>query len=121
MKKRNVVLLILFVLIIAFILLPKLYPKDTIAYEDAVAKWAKGKFVTVDNKKIHYLEQGEGKPVILIHGFLYNTVMWKKNIEYLAKNFKVYTIDLWGWGYSERLKELNYSFDLYGKQVVGFA
>ena len=120
MKKRNVVLLILCALILIFILLPKLYHKDTITYDEAVAKWAKGKFITVDNKKVHYLEQGEGKPVILIHGFLYNTVMWKKNIEALAKNFKVYVIDLWGWGYSERLKELNYSFELYGKQVVGF-
>ncbi len=120
MKKRNVVLLILCVLILVFILLPRLYHKDTMAYEEAVAKWAKGKFVTVDGRKVHYLEQGEGKPVILIHGFLYNTVMWKKNIEALAKNFKVYVIDLWGWGYSERLKDLNYSFDLYGKQLVGF-
>ena len=120
MKKRNVVLLILCVLILGFFLLPKLYQKDSMNYEDAVNKWAKGKFVTVDNKKVHYLEQGEGKPVILIHGFLYNTVMWKKSIEDLAKKFKVYAIDLWGWGYSERLKDLNYSFDLYGKQVVGF-
>jgi len=120
MKKRNIVLLVLVLLVLFFILLPKFYHKDSMAYEEAVAKLAKGKFVTVDNKKVHYLEQGEGKPVILIHGFLYNTVMWKKNIEALAKNFKVYVIDLWGWGYSERLKELNYSFDLYGKQVIGF-
>jgi pimeloyl-ACP methyl ester carboxylesterase len=46
--------------------------------------------------------------------------MWKKNIEDLAKKFKVYTIDLWGWGYSERLEDLNYSFEGYAKQVIGF-
>jgi pimeloyl-ACP methyl ester carboxylesterase len=46
--------------------------------------------------------------------------MWKKNIEDLAKHFKVYVIDLWGWGYSQRLKDMNYSFELYGKQVIGF-
>lgn len=120
MKKRNVVGLILVVPVLFIILFPKVYQKDTMAYEEAVARWAKGKFVLVDNKKVHYLEQGEGNPVILIHGFLYNTVMWKKNIEDLAKNFKVYVIDLWGWGYSERLKELNYSYELYGKQIVGF-
>jgi pimeloyl-ACP methyl ester carboxylesterase len=120
MKKRNIVLLVLVLLVLFFILFPKVYHKDSMAYDDAVAKWAKGRFVTVDNKKVHYLEQGQGKPIILIHGFLYNTVMWKKNIEDLAKKFKVYTIDLWGWGYSERLKELNYSYELYGKQIVGF-
>jgi len=120
MKKRNIVLLVLVLLVLFFILFPKLYHKDTMAYDDAVAKWAKGRFVLVDNKKIHYLEQGKGKPIILIHGFYYNTVMWKKNMEDLAKKFKVYAIDLWGWGYSERLKELNYSYELYGKQIVGF-
>jgi pimeloyl-ACP methyl ester carboxylesterase len=120
MNKRNIVILILIFLIVFFLRFPKVYVKDSMPYEESVAKWAKGKFVSVDNKKVHYLERGEGQPVILIHGFLYNTVMWKKNIEDLAKNFKVYVIDLWGWGYSERLKEPNYSFELYGKQVVGF-
>jgi len=38
----------------------------------------------------------------------------------LAEKHKVYAIDLWGWGYSERLKENEYSFERYGKQVVGF-
>jgi pimeloyl-ACP methyl ester carboxylesterase len=120
MNKRNLGILVLIFLIVFFIRFPKLYVKDSISYDEAVAKWAQGKFVTVDNKKVHYLEKGEGKPVILIHGFLYNTFMWNQNIEELAKHFKVYAIDLWGWGYSQRLQELNYSFDLYGKQIVGF-
>jgi pimeloyl-ACP methyl ester carboxylesterase len=76
--------------------------------------------VTVDGKKVHYLEKGSGSPVILIHGFLYHTVMWQKNIDALAEKFKVYAIDLWGFGYSERLPQLNYSFALYGNQVKGF-
>jgi pimeloyl-ACP methyl ester carboxylesterase len=46
--------------------------------------------------------------------------MWEKNIDALAEKFKVYAIDLWGWGYSERLKKTEYSFELYGKQVIGF-
>jgi pimeloyl-ACP methyl ester carboxylesterase len=66
------------------------------------------------------VEQGEGEPVILIHGFLYHTVMWKQNIDALAKKFKVYAIDLWGWGFSERLKETEYSFGRYSRQVIGF-
>src|SRR4030042_5070689 len=120
MKKRYLVLLVLAVLVLFVIILPYLNPKDTMTYEEAVSKWAQGKFVLVDGKKVHYLEKGEGKPVILIHGFLYHTVMWKKNIDDLAKKFKVYAVDLWGWGYSERLKENEYSFERYGKQIIGF-
>ena len=121
MKKTAVGALILVVVILLLVaLLPYLSTKENITYEEAVSKWTTGKFVTVDNKKVHYLERGEGKPVIFIHGFLYHTVMWKGNIEALAKDFKVYAVDLWGWGFSERLKSPTYSFELYGRQIVGF-
>lgn len=120
MKKRYLVLLVLAILVLFVVLLPSLSSKETMTYDEAVSKWAQGKFIPVDGKKVHYLEKGEGKPVILIHGFLYHTVMWKKSIDDLAKRFKVYAVDLWGWGYSERLKENEYSFERYGKQIVGF-
>ncbi len=107
-------------LVLVIIIFPFISNKEKYTYDDAVAKFAKGKIITIDNKKMHYLVRGQGKPVILIHGFLYSTVMWKKNIDDLSKKFKVYAIDLWGWGYSERLKEDSYSFDLYSRQVIGF-
>ena len=120
MKFFRTLLVIVGALVLIIIILPQLTSKETCTYEEAIQKFAKGKFVTVDGKKIHYLEAGNGPPIILIHGFLYHTVMWKKNIDDLAKKFKVYAIDLWGWGYSERLKEQEYSFERYGKQIVGF-
>ena len=121
MKKLFIILLLTIgVLALIIVILPKLTSKETCTYEEAIERFAKGKFVTVDDKKVHYVEKGNGKPIILIHGFLYHTVMWKKNIDALAERFKVYAIDLWGWGYSERLKKMEYSFELYGNQVTGF-
>jgi len=120
MKLFVTLLIIVGALVLIIIILPQLTSKETCTYEEAIQKFAKGKFVTVDGKKVHYVEAGNGPPIILIHGFLYHTVMWKKNIDALAEKFKVYAIDLWGWGYSERLKEKEYSFERYGKQIVGF-
>jgi pimeloyl-ACP methyl ester carboxylesterase len=120
MKLFVTLLIIIGALVLIVIILPQLTSKETCTYSEAIEKFAKGKFVTVDGKKVHYVEAGNGKPIILIHGFLYHTVMWKKNIDALAEKFKVYAIDLWGWGYSERLKENEYSFERYGKQIVGF-
>jgi pimeloyl-ACP methyl ester carboxylesterase len=97
-----------------------LFSKETCTHAEAVERFARGKFVNVDDKKVHYIEKGDGKPLILIHGFLYHTVMWKQSIDALAEKFKVFAIDLWGWGYSERLKKTEYSFDRYRKQVTGF-
>lgn len=120
MKLFVTLLIIVGALVLIIIILPQLTSKETCTYEEVIQKFAKGKFVTVDGKKVHYVEAGNGPPIILIHGFLYHTVMWKKNIDALAEKFKVYAIDLWGWGYSERLKEREYSFERYGKQIVGF-
>jgi pimeloyl-ACP methyl ester carboxylesterase len=120
MKMRTIVFLILVLLIVIFFALPHITHKETYTLEQASSQWAKGKTVTVDGSKIHYIEKGEGNPVILIHGFLYHTVMWKQNIDTLAQKFKVYAVDLWGWGFSDRLKETDYSFDRYGKQIIGF-
>ncbi len=120
MKLLITLLVIVGALVVIIIILPQITSKETYTYEEAIQKFAKGKFVTVEGKKVHYVEAGNGPPIILIHGFLYHTVMWKKNIDALAEKFKVYAIDLWGWGYSERLKENEYSFERYGKQIVGF-
>ncbi len=119
---RFLTLIVLFVLIfiLTLSLFPGFFSKESCTYEEAVQNFARGKFVTVEGKKIHYIEKGTGAPVILIHGFLYHTVMWKKNIDALAEKFKVYAIDLWGFGYSERLPQKDYNFSLYARQIKGF-
>ena len=116
-----IVLLVCFGLVaLTVVTLPIFTSKETCRYEEVAGKFAKGKFVYLDDKKVHYIEKGNGEPVILIHGFLYHTVMWKKNLDALAEDFKVYVIDLFGWGFSERLNETEYSFERYAKQVTGF-
>lgn len=120
---KKIVLIVIFAVFISaltIVILPKVTSKETCTYSEAIQQFAKGKFITIEGKKVHFVEKGTGKPIILIHGFLYHTVMWKKNIDALAKKFKVYAIDLWGWGYSERLAPKKFSFELYGKQITGF-
>jgi len=82
-------------------------------------KYARGKFVEVDGHQTHYIEMGDGEPVILIHGFYYDTHMWDSNIKALADQFKVYAIDLWGFGYSTR-DILDYGYPLYSRQLLQF-
>ena len=89
------------------------------SYEEAIRKYAKGKFVKVHGKMVHYIEHGEGEPLLLIHGFLYHTITWQHSIDALARKFKVFAIDLWGWGYSER-GDAEDVFGFYEKQIVGF-
>ena len=94
-------------------------PWNSQPLDEWAKKYAKGKFIKLDGYSTHYIEKGEGEPVILIHGFLYDSYMWNKNIDALADKFKVYAIDLWGFGYSTR-DPMDYGYQLYANQLLKF-
>ena len=71
-------------------------PWNSQPLEERASKYAPGKFIDLDGLSTHYIEKGSGEPVILLHGFFFDTYMWDKNIDALAERFKVYAIDLWG-------------------------
>jgi len=52
---------------------------------------------------LSYTEQGNGRPVILIHGFPFNQLIWTDFAEKLAANARVFTVDLPGFGKSPGL------------------
>jgi len=83
------------------------------------SKYAQGKFVELDGRTTHYIEKGEGEPVILLHGFFYDSYLWAANMDVLAEEFKVYALDLWGFGYSTR-EPMDYGYQLYADQVLLF-
>jgi pimeloyl-ACP methyl ester carboxylesterase len=64
----------------------------------------RGKFITIDGVKLHYLEQGHGPPLVLLHG---NGAMAEDfDISGLmlvaAEHHRVIAFDRPGFGYSER-------------------
>jgi len=69
------------------------------------------------------LEQNLEKPaLVLIHGFGASVGHWRKNVPVLAQKFRVYAIDLIGFGSSAQPKpsELPYTFETWGQQVADF-
>lgn len=56
------------------------------------------KFIAAGGLDIHYLEAGEGPPLVLLHGGLATAAMWTKRIADLAKNYRVYAPDTRGHG-----------------------
>lgn len=82
-------------------------------------KYAQGKFVDLDGRRTHYIDKGEGEPLLLLHGFFYDSYLWAANMDALAEHFKVYALDLWGCGYSTR-EPLDYGYQLYADQVLLF-
>lgn len=68
----------------------------------------------------------DGPALVLVHGFGANSDHWRKNISYLAKSSRVYSIDLIGYGYSEKPNprefKLNsfYTFETWAEQLNEF-
>ncbi len=91
-------------------------PWDSQPFDVWAGLHARGTRVELDGLTTHYVEKGEGPPVILLHGFAYDSYLWAENIDALAARFKVYALDLWGWGYSTR-EPLDYGYDLYARQL----
>jgi pimeloyl-ACP methyl ester carboxylesterase len=75
---------------------------------------------TWQDHTIRYTVQGQGKPVLLIHGFGASIGHWQKNIPVLAeKGYRVFAIDLLGFGGSDK-PALDYTLELWQEQLVAF-
>ena len=59
-------------------------------------------FTTNDGVRLHYLEAGAGKPLILVHGFSQSAEQFKFQIEGLRDRYRVIALDLRGHGESEK-------------------
>ena len=65
-----------------------------------------GQIIDVDGLAVHYWEQGEGQPVVLIHGASGNLRDWTYHLApRLAERYRVIAFDRPGFGYSARLPE----------------
>ena len=49
-------------------------------------------------------DEGDGLPLVLIHGFLGSSELWRPQINFLKNNFRIITPDLPGFGKSNHLK-----------------
>ncbi len=59
------------------------------------------KFVTVKGHQIHYMEAGEGDPIVFVHGNPEAPYLWRNIMPYLEKYGRVLAPSLIGMGKSE--------------------
>jgi pimeloyl-ACP methyl ester carboxylesterase/membrane-associated phospholipid phosphatase len=84
-----------------------LYPRHE--YTAAELNKNQGKFIEVEGVNIHYIEQGQGEPMLFIHGFALSAEAWKNQLDEFSKSYRVIALDLPGFGYSGRSMELDYA------------
>ena len=58
--------------------------------------------IQIKGHAIFYVVKGEGEPLLLIHGYGAGSWVWEKQMDILSKNYKVYALDIIGYGFSDR-------------------
>jgi len=88
---------------------------ETMSYEK--------KFIDVESKKIAYIDEGHGDPIVLIHGNPTSSFLWRNIVPELLNSGRVIVPDLIGQGDSEKLPVSDgtdrYSLEVAYKYVDG--
>ncbi len=77
-------------------------------------------YVQVNGVRLHYVAQGNGPLVVLLHGFPEFWYSWRRQIPVLAQHFRVVAPDLRGYNDSEKPQGVeNYQIDILAADVMG--
>ena len=76
--------------------------------------------------KINYLNKGNGRNLVYIHGFLGSSWLYEAQVDYFSKNYRVIAIDHLGHGKSDKpesesyeLEELAHYLDQILSKIIG--
>ena len=85
----------------------------TITHAQIEARYAdaQSRFATVDDVRIHYKDEGQGRAILLIHGSLGDLSDWDGWTTVLTKKYRVVRLDMPGFGLSGEIANGNYSID----------
>tara|TARA_R110001592_G_scaffold116059_1_gene316993 strand:- start:131245 stop:132039 length:795 start_codon:yes stop_codon:yes gene_type:complete len=72
--------------------------------------------VNVNGVTIAYVDQGQGEPVILLHGLGISREDWQPQIKYLSQHYRVIAPDFRGHGESEK-PDTNYSIPIHAADI----
>ena len=76
-------------------------------------------YLQVDGHRIAYLEQGEGAPLILLHGIPMSGLLWRKILPQLAQTHRVIVPDMLNYGKSDKPLDADVSIAAQSKILIG--
>ncbi len=82
--------------------------------------WGEQQIFDYNGIKINYYEAGQGPPVILLHGFGASAYSWRHLIPALAGEHRVFTLDLKGFGLSDKPADGKYALTDQADLVAAF-
>ena len=81
---------------------------------------ANKRVVEVGTARVAYYDEGEGSPVLLLHGCPFSSFVWRKVIPMLSPRFRCLAPDLLGLGDTETPPDADWSLPAQARTVLGF-
>ena len=120
--KITAILFVLSILLVKNINAQDVYAgKNTKVEKDISADFPfESRFINIGEDTIHYVESGEGDPILLLHGLPANAYLWRNVIPNVDNNKKVIALDFLGFGKSSFPKDRDVSVEVQYKMLVDF-
>jgi len=77
----------------------------------------KSHFLQLEMGKMHYVDEGSGEPIVMVHGNPTWSFLYRHLIKSLSKNYRCIAIDLIGFGLSDKPWNWSYSPEDHAKNL----
>ncbi len=95
-------------------------PAPSLTAAELAQKYPEAKYVQIDGVALHYKQEGLGRPLIFLHGLPTSSHVWRNITPALTYGNTIYSLDLMGFGQSEKPQNVSYSIETYVTQLTKF-
>lgn len=78
------------------------------------------RFVSVDGQRLHYVDEGQGEPLLMLHGNPTWSYLYRHFIRELRNDHRVIALDHLGFGFSDKPLHGDYSMRAHIMRLMGF-
>ena len=101
------------------LILGGLFSNSALATESPTEKQYQKQYKTILGQKMAYIDEGQGRPIVFLHGNPTSSYLWRNIIPYVSKNYRAIAPDLMGMGDSAK-PDLTYNYNDQAKYLHGF-
>jgi pimeloyl-ACP methyl ester carboxylesterase len=87
---------------------------------ELVHKYPNKTYVIIDGVALHYEQDGWGPPLVFLHGLGISSYLWRAITPAFTYGHTIYTLDLMGFGSSEKPQNVTYNLNTYVEQLDKF-
>lgn len=77
-------------------------------------------FVETDEGRLHYIDEGQGEPIVMVHGTPTWSFLYRRQIKTLSKRFRCIALDNLGFGLSDKPAKGSYMPEDHARRLANF-